>query len=188
MGRIVKATDSLSAQAKQVMARGFAASLPAARIAQMILDATGEQVATRTIGRRAQEFRAAAERRRNAREHMEDLVGAMKAGGLEASEMIQALAMDRLIENPELLTGADPVKVQSLSLASEDLRLKRKAIEVRERSVAVAESRLRLLEERDRRARAAVEAAAEKAARGETLSPDDIQRIRDIYGLKGEAA
>lgn len=181
MGRIAKITDELSPEARIAMADGFAQQWPAARIAQAVLDATGERIAERTVQRRAAEWRMAAERRKLARERMDDLVAAMKGGGMEASEMIQALAMDRLVENPEALTGGDPLRVQTLSLQAEELRLKRRQIEVRERAIAVEEKRFGMLEAREARALAALE------DKGETMTADErVQRIREIYGLANQ--
>ena len=175
---LAKVTDGLSAEAQRIMARGFAANQPAAAIMHDVLLATGEIVKLRTMSRRAAEYRAEASLRKEAREHMHGLVAAMKEGGVEASEMIQALATDYLVEHPETLTAADPVKVQALSLKSEELRLKRKQLEVRERAIAVLENKARLLEAREERAKAALAAPEEK------LTPEErIKEIRAIYGL-----
>lgn len=175
-----KATDAISDAAKATMVRGFAQGWAAVRIVQAVKDETGVVLSPRTVSRRAAEWRAERDRRRLARERMEDLVGAMKAGNLEASEMIQALAMDHLSENPEALTGSDPVKVQGLSLAAEELRLKRRQLDIRERAVAVNEKKLQILQEREQRAIAAVKDDRED------LTPEQrIERIREIYGLGG---
>jgi hypothetical protein len=170
-----KATDALSEDAKRVMLQGFAQHRTAAWIADAIHDATGEEVATRTIARRAAEWRAELARRTSARERMQDLVQAMKAGNMDASEMIQALAMDRLVDDPDALTGADPIKVQGLSLAAKEIRLKKRQLDIRERQVIIGERKLHLLEERDQRARAALE------DKGETMTAEErVQRIREI--------
>ena len=173
-----KATDRISEAARRVMARGFAQGWAAKAIAETVAKETGEKVAPRTVSRRAAEWRFEAERHKLARERMGDLVDAMKAGSMDASEMIQALAMDRLVEAPEALTASDPLKVQSLSLAAEELRLKKRQLDIRERSVKVVERKLQLLEGREQRAIAAVQDDKEK------MTPEDrIQRIREIYGL-----
>jgi hypothetical protein len=178
-----RATDSLSDKARAVMTRGFAAGWAASRIAQAVLDETGEKVAERTLSRRAAEWRIERDRRRYARERIEDLVAAMNAGGMDASEQIQALAMDYLTQNPEALTSSDPVKVQTLSLQAEKLRLDRRQLDLRERRVAVDEKKLAMLEQREQRT---VEALKDHAS---TLTPEQrLAEIREIYGLSREEA
>ena len=160
------------------MARGFASGWAAYKIAQAVVDETGEEVAERTVARRAAEWRAEMARRKSARERMTDLVEAMKAGNMDASEMIQALAMDHLAENPDALTDSDPVEVQGLALSAEKVRLKRREMDLRERAIAVNEKKLALLEDREKRAVAAL------AGGEETMSPEDrIREIKGIYGL-----
>lgn len=173
-----KATDQVSETARVVMARGFALGWSAKRIAEAVAESTGEQLAPRTVSRRAAEWRAEVERRKALRERMSDLVAAMKAGDMDASEAIQALAMDRLMEHPEALTGSDPIKVQSLSLAAEELRLKKRQLDIRERSVVVTEKKLQILESREQRAIAALQ------GHDDEMSPEDrIAEIKAIYGL-----
>jgi hypothetical protein len=179
-----KVTDGLSEAAQAVMARGFADGRPAAFLARAVKDATGEAVSERTVSRRAAEWRAEATRRKAARERMADLVAAMKAGGMEASEMIQALAMDQLVEHPEALTGADPVELHGMSLDAEKVRLKRRELDIRERSVTVDERKLAMLEAREDRLKAAVEGGEKK-----DLTPEErLREVRSILGLREDSA
>jgi hypothetical protein len=109
---------------------------------------------------------------------MADLVEAMRAGGMDGSEMIQALAIDQLVEHPEALTGADPIALHGMSLKAETVRLKARELEIRARVVAIDEKKLELLEEREKRAVAAL------AGGEETMTPEErINEIRTIYGL-----
>jgi len=152
-----KATDGLSERARHAMLRGFAANWTAARITQAVLDETGEVVAERTVARRAAEWRMEADDRNSRRERMADLVAAMKESGMDGSEMIQALAIDHLVEHPEELTGADPIELHGLSMDAEKVRLKKRELDIRERVVAIDEGKLKLLEAREKRALAALE-------------------------------
>jgi len=174
-----KATDGLSEEAWVVMHRGFAAGTPARAIAQAVKDTTGEEVMERTVARRAEEWRAEKARRMAARERMTDLVAAMKEGGMEASEMIQALAMDHLVEHPEALTGADPVDLQGLSLEGEKLKLKKREIDIRERAVAIDERKLAMLEDREARLKAAA-----AGGKKEMTAEERIAEVRSILGLE----
>ena len=173
-----RVTDRISEEAQAAMLRGFSAGWTAARIAQAVLDATGEVVAERTVARRAAEWREETAERKAQRERMADLVEAMRAGGMDGSEMIQALAIDQLVEHPDALTGADPIALHGMSLDAEKVRQKKRELDIRERVVVVDEKKLALLEEREKRAVAAL------ASGEETMSPEErINEIRRIYGL-----
>lgn len=179
MGRIAKVTDALSDDAQRLMTAGFIASRPAAAIAQMLWDELGVRVTVRTVSRRASEWRAERDRRARAKERMEDLVGALRGGNAEASEMIQALAMETLQNDPDALTSADPVKLQTLAIQAEELRLKRKQLDIRGRGMAINERKLEMLEAREKRAREVLE-----GEKGEAMTAEErVQRIREIYGL-----
>jgi hypothetical protein len=168
-------------EAQAIMLRGFAAGWTAERVARAVSEEAGETVSTRTIARRAAEWRAEMARRTSARERMEDLVAAMRSGNMDASEMIQALAMDRLVDDPDALAAENPVRVQKLSLQAEELRLKRRKLDVQERQVAVTEKKLALLESRDAR----VKAVAEKP---EMTAEERLAEIQAIYGIRQKAS
>lgn len=153
------------------MLQGFANSQTAARVAQAIKDATGEVVAERTIARRAAEWRMAQSRLERAREQYR----AMKEAGLDGVEMLSALAFDHLVENPDALTGADPVEFHALGLKAEQLALKKREIAVRERQVSVVEAKLGILEAREERLKAAL-GGQKKAATAE-------ERLREVYSI-----
>lgn len=166
------------------MTGGFRAKKTYAAIAADLAE-IGVEVPERTIARRAAEWRQAQARREQAREYVNDLVGAMKAQDVTAAEMVQALATDALLSDPEAFTGQDPIAVQRQSLQAETLRLKREELEIKRRLVSAEETRLRLLEAREQRAIAAADELKAKAGRGETLTAEDLDRIREIYGVRG---
>lgn len=189
MARLVhKATDQLSAEGCRVMLAGFRSKLSNRMIAAQIEQATGEVVAERTLGRRHSEWRAEQSRRQAAREQVQDLVAAMKAEDWSAAEMVQALATDALMMDPERFTGADPLKVQGQNLKAEELRLKREEMEMRRRALELDERKFALMADREKRAIEAAEALAGKAGAGEKLTVEDLNRIREVYGLKPVAS
>jgi hypothetical protein len=183
VGRLRKVTDELSAEARQAMIAGFIAKKTAAEIAAEIAQATGETVAERTVSRRREEWQAEQDRRRAARERMEDLVAAMKAGDMPAADMILALAGAKLQEDPEALTGGNPLRLQEMALKAQVVAQKERQLDLRERAVAIVEKKLQLQEERMGRADAAAAELEEKAGRGETITADQVAKIREIYGL-----
>lgn len=182
-----KATDVLSAEAHRIISAGFRGKSTYSAIAKQ-LAAIGVNVPERTIARRGVEWREEESRRRAAREQMTALVEAMKEGNWSAAEMIQALATDALMMNPDALTGADPLKVQAQNLKAEELRIKRSEMELRRRVVELDEKRLTAALDKEQKTLQAAQDLERKAERGEQISPEDIRRIRDIYGLKEVAA
>lgn len=170
----------ISPEAQRVMVAGFRERKPASVIALLVREGTGERVTVRTIERRAAAWRAEQVRRQAAREQMEDLVAAMKANDATAPEMIQALAQEALMLHPQKWADADPIKVQAQNLYAEEIRLKREKLDVQRRAVEVQERRLALLEEKQR----AAVSELEKLERKTEITPDDLRRIREIYGLQ----
>ncbi len=165
------------------MLQGFSRGWTAVRIAQAVLDATGEVVAERTVARRAAEWREETAERVAQRERMADLVEAMRAGGMDGSEMIQALAIDHLVEHPETLTGADPVELHGLSLKAKTVELKKRELDIRERVVAIDEKKLEMLAAREARALAAL--TSDKV----TMTAEErLEEIRSIYGIRTQAS
>lgn len=178
-----KATDRLSAEGLSLMNKGFAQKKASAQIAREVEAATGECVNPRTIGRRALEWRKAENRIREQKEKIQALMAAMDDGNLTASGAIKALALQALINDPDAFRQQNPLKVQSQNLRAEELIIKREALALKAREVAVNEGRLQLLQERENRMLAEVDQLKTKASEGRSITSDDIQRIREIYGL-----
>jgi len=180
MPRLAKVTDDLSPTAQLILTRGFAAKKPAAAIVAEVQEATGEEVSERTVSRRAAEWRDALELRRQSRERIHDLVAETKDQGLDPAGIIQAMAREFLENNPEALTSSDPVKFAQLALNSGELELKKRQMSLRENKHGLDERRLKLAEDREKRAIAILE-----AKQGDkSVSPEEqITRIKEIYGL-----
>jgi hypothetical protein len=176
-----KKTDQLSPEAQRVMIGGFRARKTYAAIAKDLAE-IGETVPERSIARRASEWRQAQERRDQARDYVHDLVDAMRAQSVTAAEMVQALATDALLLDPEAFTGGDPIKVQRQNLRAEELRLKRDELEIKRRLVSAEEERLRLLVAREQRAIAALQKSETE------MTPEQrLREIQEIYGIRQEA-
>jgi hypothetical protein len=172
-----KATDGISAEAQAVLAAGFAAGRPSAFIAQAVLDTTGETVSERTVGRRAAEWRESKARFERAKEQY----AAMKAAGMDGGQMIEALAFERLLNDPDALTGSEPIEFHKLGLEAEKIALKKREIAVRERVVDLETKKVALLEARERRA-IAVLAGEDKGAA--MTDEERVAAIREIYGIR----
>lgn|GEM_PF-2288243 len=178
-----KATDRLSAVAIGIMNGGFRNKKTSAAIAREIEAETRERVNPRTVGRRASEWRELMKGREVKKEQMRALVEAMDEGNLTASAMIKGLALQALMDDPESFTKQNPLKVQSQNLRAEELIIKRDTLRLKEREVAVSEARLRLMQEREQRVLATAEELEKKVTQGNAITPEDLRRIRDVYGL-----
>lgn len=175
-----KATDRLSEEARRVMVQGFAGSRTAAFISQAVKDATGEVVSVRTVSRRAAEWKAKQDQFERAKEQYR----AMKEGGLDGAQMLEALAFERLISTPDPFKGADPIEFHGLGLEAKKVAIKEREVAIRERQAAIDERRLKLLEEKEARLRAAVDPEGKKE-----LTPEErLREVRSILGLQEDAA
>lgn len=170
-----KATDGMSEEGQRVMLQGFAEGHTALWIAKAVANATGEVVAERTVARRAAEWRDSRVQFDRAKQQY----AAMKAAGLDGVEMLQALAFERLVENPGALTSADPIKFHGLGLEAEKVALKKRGMDLRARQIAVAEKKVALLEAREQRAVAVL-----GDDKPELTAEERLREIREIYGLR----
>ncbi len=134
-----KVTDHLSTEGLSLMNKGFCLKKTSIEIAREIEAATGERVNPRAISRRAFEWRAAMDRIREKKEEMQALVAAMDEGDLTASAVIKALGLQALMNDPDAFRKQNPLKVQSQNLRAEELIIKREALKLKGREVAVNE-------------------------------------------------
>jgi len=178
-----KVTDHLSAGALSLMNKGFCNKKTSVEIAREIEAGTGERLNPRTISRRALEWRAAMDRIQAQKEQMQALVAAMEEGDLTASGVIKALALQALMNDPDAFGKQNPLKVQSQNLRAEELIIKRDALKLKTREVSVNEGRLRILQEREKKAAEIAAELGDKATKGATITAEDLDRIREIYGL-----
>jgi uncharacterized FAD-dependent dehydrogenase len=171
-------TDELTAEALQAMLYGFSKHLAASLIAKQVKALTGEDVSERTIARRKSEWEAEQRRLKEKREYMEVLLAAGRAGDYTASEMVNALAVEALMRDPDGFSALNPIDVQRTSIQAEKVRLQRGKLALAQRQQDLDEKRFALLQSREQRAVAALKDD------GETLTPEQrVQRIREIYGL-----
>jgi hypothetical protein len=166
----------LSEEGQRVMLQGFVEKHTALWISRAIETATGERVADRTISRRMAEWRSERDNFDRAKQQF----AAMKAAGLDGVQMMQALAFDRLVENPGALTGSDPIDFHKLGLEAEKLALKKREIDARERMLALEERRAAMVEAREKRAIAAL-----GEDKPEMSAEERLTEIRGIYGIRG---
>jgi hypothetical protein len=165
------------------MAACFQQHMSAPAIAALIKERTGEEVAERTVGRRKAEWEEEFERRQRGREQMEDLLAAARAGDHTAAEMVNALAIEQLMRDPEGTLTADPIKLQEASIKAEKVRLAARSLDLKEREIAIAEKKFAILQAEREKAIAATEELKNKVGSGKQLTLDDMRKIREVYGL-----
>jgi hypothetical protein len=148
-------------------------------IAARIREEFGEEVAERTVGRRKAEWEAEQQRRQAGREQMEDLVAAARGSDLKASEMIEALAREALMRDPEGLGRID----SKAALEAEKVRLQRETLALKRDQLDLDRKKYEDMKQREQQAIEAAAALEDKAAGGQSISPEDIRKIREVYGL-----
>jgi hypothetical protein len=180
------ATDQLSSEARSLMLACFRERMTAAATVARIKEQTGETVAERTLARRKSEWEAEADRRLRGREQMEDLLAAARSGDHTASEMVNALAIEQLMRDPDGTLSLDPIALQKTSIAAERVRLQRDNLELKRRQIALDEAKFAQLKREKELAIAATDELEKAAKGGKQLTADDLRKIRDIYGLRGD--
>ena len=115
---------------------------------------------------------------------MEDLLAAMRAGDHTASEMVNALAIEQLMRDPDGTLSADPIALQQTSIAAERVRLQAKSMQLKERQIALDEAKFAAMQKREQAAIAATEELEKAAGSGKQVTLADLRKIKEIYGLK----
>ncbi len=178
-----RSVDQLSSEARNLLYACFAEGLTAAETTARLKDTLDVELAERTVGRRKAEWTEAQARRQRGREQLEDLVSASRKGNATASEMLTALAMQQLMNDPDGVMELDPIALQQTSIKAEQVKLQAQSLALKEREIALSESKFALLKAERERALAATSELEKKAQSGQQLTADDIRRIREVYGL-----
>jgi len=181
--------QKLPPEARQLIFAGFQEGKIGRVVYAELLDLFGQEVefSQRTVERELENLKRRWKQRERRREWMADLVAASEKGNIEASQMVKALAMQGLENDPESFIESDPIKVQALALEGEKIRLKRAKLEQDNQRLALDREKFeglktKLLGIRDQaeKAKKAMEAAK---ARGGELPQDVEKQILAIYGL-----
>lgn len=143
---------------------------------------TGENPTIQCVTSYAAQYREAQTRRQEARQYTSVLLQEVERQGCEMSELLRAAFLEAFTE---LLKSGKAKDIRLLDW--EAAERKRRELALKERHVEVAERRVKVFEERLRLDREKMQAALEKLDRkaeaGQPLSPEDVRRIREIYGL-----
>ena len=155
-------------------------------IARYICRTTRERISEEAITRYAKPYLAKKQAREDARERADYLVEEMILHGDDVSDLIRGALHEtfaRARENGDLLK-MDPLLLEAADRRRMEFALHRKQVSLNERKVMVVEERLR----HDlKKAKAAISKLDRKTRKGKSLTPADVNQIREIYGLHHQA-
>jgi hypothetical protein len=164
-----------------------------AAIAAAIKEQTGERVTPSAITHYGSAYRKRGRKQVRLRESVEELVAKARQDGIQVSDLLRALLVERLkkADKDGTATGLDLLTLEEHERKRSDFDLKERQAHFcnlfREQDMALKQRKQDLAEKvfRLRRKQAHVSFAAleQKAAAGQALTADDMQQIRAIYGL-----
>jgi predicted Holliday junction resolvase-like endonuclease len=178
--------QKLPPEARQLIFAGFQEGKIGRVVYAELLDLFGQEVefSQRTVERELENLKRRWKQRERRREWMADLVAASEKGNIEASQMVKALAMQGLENDPESFIESDPIKVQALALEGEKIRLKRAKLEQDNQRLALDREKFEGLKTKLATIRKQAEAAKEAVNKaGESISPELKRQLLDVYDL-----
>jgi hypothetical protein len=193
----------LSEQAQTIIRRMLDRGDGPIKIASAVRKKTGERVSRFSVSRYAELYRTRQRREQRARQFTDHLVHQAQQQGCEISEMLRASFFEAFTEaqtsgslrdmNPLLLETAHR-KRRELELKEEQARRaseqKEREFQIKEQQIGLAKRRVEITEQRfqlDReKAEAILKQLEHKASSGEPLTPEDVRRFREMYGLYEE--
>ena len=177
--------EALSERARMLVARMLDEGAAPGTITQAVRKETHEQPTILAITNYARQYRAAQKHRSDARKCTGLLIEQIQRKGCEITDLLRAALMEAFTHI------AESGKTHEINLLDWDkaerqrreLALKERMTNLAERRVLAIEKRLKLEAEK---MNATLDKLDKKARQGRSLGPEDLKRIRDIYGL-GEA-
>ena len=189
------AFERLSVEGQAVVLRGCAADTTQQRIQSNLDDATGEKIANDSLGRFVKAWRLQRKKEREAQLYAKQTIESVQTGGVDASELSEALIVQAMLENMGDAESMDLGTSLRFARQFEELKHKRQASKVVQRQhdegLRLQGERLRLAEEQlhvQREKLDSVEQIAREASGEDAGKPVDpvvlLNRIRDVYGLQ----
>ncbi|OFW08657.1 MAG: hypothetical protein A3H27_18565 [Acidobacteria bacterium RIFCSPLOWO2_02_FULL_59_13] len=154
---------------------------------------SGERVMLQAISRYASGYAERRKQGQQARTETDDFIRLAGKKGVKVSELLRATLIETLVvaRRKKEFTKADLFKLDDAERKRREFELKQrqarksarremKELELKERQMQMAEQRLQLIRDK---AQAEIEKLDHKVRAGELLSPDDLRRIDEIFGL-----
>jgi len=190
---IVSQFAALSPPAQALLHRMLDQQEPPANIRRAIIRLSGERVRQVDITSYASRYARQSSERSAARSQTDSFIRLAGKRGVTISELLRARLIERLVE---LQRGKKPGDAALWKLVDAERRHREfklrkqkvdREIEQKERALGYKERQLRVAEQKLEFARNrllnAVGSLERKAAKGKSLSTEDIRRIRSVYGL-----
>ena len=190
---IVSQFAGLSPPAQALLHRMLDQQEPLDHIRRAIFRLSGERVRQLDITSYASRYAQQSSERLEARSQTDSFIRLAGKRGVTISELLRARLIERLVE---LQRGKKPGDASLWKLVDAERRHREfklrkqkmdREIEQKERALGYKERQLRVAEQKLEFARnrllSAVGSLERKAAKGKSLSAEDIRRIRTVYGL-----
>lgn len=187
---------NLGEQSHSVLHRMLDQGETPAAISRAIRAQTGERVTPAALTRYASLYRQRQQKQQQLRERMDGFLARVQKDGIRVSDLLRAVLIERLSTADEDGTAAelDLLKLEEAERKRGEFELKQRQahflnlyrerdMELKEHKHDLAERQFQLQRET---ARANFQELERKAQAGESLSPDDLRRIREIYGLSDD--
>lgn len=177
--------EAMSERARMLVARMLDEGAAPDSITRAVRKETNEHPTIQAVTNYARQYRAAQKHRSDARKCTSLLVEQIQKQGCEITDLLRAALMEaftHIAENGK----AQEIKLLDWDKAERqrrELALKERMTNLAERRVQAIEKRLKLETEK---MNATLDKLDQKARQGRSLGPEDVRRIRAIYGL-GEA-
>lgn len=171
----------LGEDARAIVHAGFLARATLQAVIALVKTETGETVARSSLQRYRKWWRSEHRAAQEAHAYAKEIAASLKIYPAAAQQRIieQKLAQLMLLKLKDL-EARDPIAVAELALKQRRTTVKEREIELESKKVALLEAKLKTAEEREVKAKAALDNAAKK----KSLSPEDLKTIREqVYGI-----
>jgi len=186
----------LGEQSQSVLHRMLDRQEKPAAIARAIRTRTGEQVTADAVEHYARFYHQRRQKEQQLRQRLDGFLTRIEQDGIHVSDLLRALLIERLRTAEKDGVGAelDLLKLEEADRKRAELQLKQQQAHslihyrewdrgLKERKQDLAEKQFRL---QRKTARAHFQELEQKARTGQSLSADEVRRIREIYGLPDE--
>ena len=165
-------------------------------IARAIQAQTGERVSAKAITPYSSLHQKRRQKQQQVQQRLDGFLARLQKDGLLVSDLLRAVLIERLSTADQDGTAAelDLLKLEEAERKRGDYELKQRQahfsnlyrereLDLKERKHLLAEKEFQLQREKGR---ANLQELERKAHAGQSLTPDDVRRIREIYGLYDE--
>jgi len=186
----------LSERAQTILHRLLDQGETPAAIARAIWEQTRERLSAAAITRYGGRYRKRRQQQQQLQQKMDTFLSRVQQDGILVSDLLRAVLVERLSAAGEDGTAAklDLLKLEEAERKRSEFEMRQRQVhfsnlyrerelDLKERKHALAEKEFQLQREK---ARANFQELERKASTGESLTTDDLRRVREIYGLYDE--